>query len=171
MPSPFPGMNPFLELNDSWEDFHQDFISRSRELISRDISANYIAKIETRLYVHELSAEERRYFGRADASITADSNLASASAKTAVLTESAPVELIFPAVDFERHSWIEITDRRNRKVVTVIELLSPTNKTPGPDRDQYVSKRAFLLNGSAHFVEIDLRRGGTRPQPPVLPPL
>jgi Protein of unknown function (DUF4058) len=47
--------------------------------------------------------------------------------------------------------------------------MSPTNKTPGPDRDEYLNKRSLLLYSPAHFVEIDLRRGGTRPQPPALP--
>ena len=28
MPSPFPGMNPYLEQPDVWHDFHQGFIPR-----------------------------------------------------------------------------------------------------------------------------------------------
>src|SRR5438477_4193876 len=65
---------------------------------------------------------------------------------------------------------LEIRDRRNRRLVTVIELLSPTNKPPGPDRDEYLAKRAQILAGRTHLVEIDLRRGGERPRPPELPP-
>ena len=42
----------------------------------------------------------------------------------------------------------------------MIELLSPANKTPGPDREQYLAKRMELLNGPVHLVEIDLLRGG-----------
>ena len=53
---------------------------------------------------------------------------------------------------------MEIRDRRNRELVTVIELLSPTNKLPGPDRQQYLAKRMELLNGPVHLVEIDLLR-------------
>jgi hypothetical protein len=120
MPSPFPGMNPFLEQNDVWEDFHHDFISRAREMLSGQVGPNYYVKVEVRLYL--------------------------------------------------RHSSLEIRDRRNRRAVTVIELLSPTNKTPGPDRDDYLRKRNVLLIERIHFVEIDLRRGGERPGPPTLPP-
>jgi hypothetical protein len=78
--------------------------------------------------------------------------------------------LQLPAVEIERHSSLEILDRRNRRVVTVIELLSPSNKTLGPDRDDYLAKRRQVLAGTTHLVEIDLRRGGTRPNLPQLPP-
>ncbi len=46
--------------------------------------------------------------------------------------------------------------------MTVIELLSPTNKYAGPDREQYLVKRRELLASPVHFVEIDLLRGGPR---------
>jgi hypothetical protein len=58
---------------------------------------------------------------------------------------------------------VEVRDRRNRQLVTLIELLSPTNKRPGGDRDQYLAKRNEILASGAHFVEIDLLRGGRRP--------
>jgi hypothetical protein len=57
-------------------------------------------------------------------------------------------------------AFIEIRDRRSRELVTVIELLSPSNKRPGPDRDQYLAKRGQILASPAHLVEIDLLRGG-----------
>ncbi|HEV3079621.1 MAG TPA: DUF4058 family protein [Gemmataceae bacterium] len=167
MPSPFPGMNPYLEQNDTWEDFHQSFITHARDLLSGEVGPNYLVKIEVRLYLHELPASERRYFGRADSGITARGPT-SASATPAPL--AAPVHLTLPAVDVERHASLEIRDRRNRRLVTVIELLSPTNKTPGPDRDEYLAKRAQILASTTHLVEIDMRRGGERPRPPALPP-
>jgi hypothetical protein len=49
-----------------------------------------------------------------------------------------------------------------RQVVTVIELLSPTNKYAGPDRDQYLAKRRQVIRSRMHLVEIDLLRGGPR---------
>lgn len=53
--------------------------------------------------------------------------------------------------------------RDDWELVTVLELLSPAaNKRPGPDREQYLGKRAQLLQSSAHLVEIDLLRGGPR---------
>ena len=41
--------------------------------------------------------------------------------------------------------------------MTVIELLSPTNKYAGPHREQYLGKRKELLQ-SRHLVELDLLR-------------
>ena len=63
-------------------------------------------------------------------------------------------------MDHERLSYVEIRDRRAREPVTVVELLSPANKHPGPDREQYLAKRMELPNGPVHLVEIDLLRGG-----------
>ncbi|HUY31286.1 MAG TPA: DUF4058 family protein [Pirellulales bacterium] len=166
MPSPFPGMNPFLEQSDAWEDFHQDFMTRARESLSAQVGPSYMVKLEVRLYLHELSAEERRYFGRADVGVTAPSM---ERAGAAVAGGPAPVRLTLPAVDIQRHSSLEIRDRRDRRVVTAIELLSPSNKDLGPDYDAYSGKRRGVLASRTHLVEIDLRRGGKRPRPPDLP--
>jgi hypothetical protein len=44
----------------------------------------------------------------------------------------------------------------------VIEILSPSNKQPGSDREQYLGKRRQIFHSEVHFVEIDLLRGGPR---------
>src|SRR5262249_42670233 len=156
MPSPFPGMNPFLEQSDTWEDFHQRFLTHVADTLSGMVGGNYLVKIEVRLYLHELSADERRFLGRADVGVTGPTAPGSSPSAGGV---TAPVQLEMPAVDVERHSSLEIRDRRNRRLVTAIELLSPSNKTPGADRDDYLRKRAQLLAHHIHLVEIDLRRG------------
>ena len=69
---------------------------------------------------------------------------------------------ISPAVDQVHESFIEIRDRESRELITVVELLSPTNKASGSDREQYVGKRKTILAGNPHLVEIDLLRGGYR---------
>jgi len=167
MPSPFPGMNPYFEQSYDWEEFHLKFIARTQEVLFSLIGAKYIVKAETRPLLHERSAEERRYFGKADVGIVEGTGLGrDAFAATLV----APMQLELPAVDVEKERYIEVIDKQHRRVVTVIELLSPSNKTPGSDRDAYLSKREQLLHRQVHFVEIDLRRGGQRPTPPALPP-
>jgi hypothetical protein len=62
----------------------------------------------------------------------------------------------------ERHSYLEIRDREGHELVTVLELPSPANKRPGPDREQYLAKRRQLIASPVHLVEIDLLRGGPR---------
>src|SRR6202011_1559181 len=65
-----------------------------------------------------------------------------------------------PLQDIERVPFLEVRDRQGRELVAVIELLSPSNKRPGEDREQYLAKRRELLRSPAHLVEIDLLRGG-----------
>jgi len=167
MPSPFPGMNPYLEQSDVWEDFHQRFITHAADALGAAVGAAYLVKIEVHLILHELPPEETpRYVGRADIGVTGPPTLHAASEQGTI---TAPFELELPPVEVERHSSLEIRDRRDRRVVTVIELLSPSNKKPGSDRDEYLRKRKRLLDDRVHLVEIDLRRGGERPRPPDVP--
>ena len=61
-----------------------------------------------------------------------------------------------------KEAFVEIRERDTCRVVTAIELLSPTNKNPGPDRELYLSKRLRYSQSDVHLVEIDLLRGGHR---------
>ncbi len=168
MPSPFPGMNPYLEQEDAWHDFHERFLPLVAERIAAQVDPRYIVKIDEHIYIHELSAEQRRFLGRADITI-GRGRPAATDRQTATAVLEAPAEGYLPAVDVERLAFVEIRDRRNRQLVALIELLSPANKRPGPDRDQYLAKRHEVLASSAHFVEIDLLRGGRRPPVEDLP--
>jgi len=161
MPSPFPGMNPYLEQDDIWHDFHERLIPYVSEVIVPQVRPGYIVKLDEHVYIHERSAAEREFLGRADVGVArGDLPLPSRQA-TQVL--EAPVQGRIPvAVDVERLSFVEIRDRRDRQLVTVLELLSPSNKRPGADREQYLAKRRQLLAGNVHLVEIDLLRGGPR---------
>jgi hypothetical protein len=166
MPSPFPGMNPYLEQDDVWEDFHHNFLTWSQAALNSQLGENYFARIESRLYIRELSDDERRFFGRADVAVSERGQLHS---PTAIAQIDAPVELLLPDFDVGRDSCLEIRDRRDRRVVTVIDLLSPANKKRGPNREAYLAKRNGILASQTHLVEIDLRRGGERPSIPALP--
>jgi hypothetical protein len=167
MPSPFPGMNPYLEQEDAWHDFHESFMPRVRDLISAQVDPQYIVKIDEHIFIHEFSAEQRRFVGRTDITVGRSSSDAAPGTATGVL--DAPTEGLLPAVDIERLAFVEIRDRRNRQLITLIEVLSPANKRPGSDRDQYLAKRYEVLASKAHLVEIDLLRGGQRPPLEELP--
>jgi hypothetical protein len=67
-------------------------------------------------------------------------------------------------IDDEIHeARLEIIDRTDRTVVTVIELLSPSNKVPGSrGRASYQQKRQEVMTSDSHLVEIDLLRAGLR---------
>lgn len=79
---------------------------------------------------------------------------------------------------------IEIIDiGSGRRVVTVIEILSPANKRPGAGQELYLKKQRELIEGQVRLVEIDLLRSGqsvlsvephdldyeTEPDPPLAP--
>jgi hypothetical protein len=82
-------------------------------------------------------------------------------AQTALGLPEAPAEVWLPEQDVEKAPYLEVRDRQGRELVTVIELLSPSNKQPGDDREQYLAKRRALLRTPVHLVEIDLLRGWT----------
>ncbi len=160
MPSPFPGMNPYLEQESAWHDFHERLVARTADVLGAQVLPRYFVRIDEHMYIHELGQEERRFVGRGDlwvAPLTPERNSGGA---TSVL--EAPAEVVVPQIDMEGQSFLEIRDRETRQLVTVVELLSPSNKYSGPDREQYLAKARQMLRTNAHFVEIDLLRGGPR---------
>lgn len=170
MPSPFPGMNPFLERPDVWNDFHDSFIPAAREVLAPQLRPRYYVRIEENLFIHEPSARERFTLGRPDLSVhPAPGQLPAAPTNGVAL--AAPASVGMPAiVEEERLPYLEIRDRDRNEVVTVVELLSPANKATGPQRDQYRAKVQRILASRANFVEIDLLRGGPRLPWTDLPP-
>jgi uncharacterized protein DUF4058 len=163
MPSPFPGMNPFLEHADIWQDFHGRFIPAAAEEIGRQVRPAYIVKIDQNVYVHELPEGERRLLGRPDVYLTEEEGSAVADSSPSTATIAPPVRArLLPLTITEREGFIEILDGSNQKLITAIELLSPANKTTGSDRDQYLAKRNLYLDTGVHLVEIDLLRSGRR---------
>jgi hypothetical protein len=160
MPSPFPGMNPYLEQDDAWHDFHTGFPQVARAFLEPQVGANYVVKVDEITFIHELPAQQRLLMGRPDVFLSSLTPANQPSTTTQTLPGTMRVRL--SAVDVERHLFLEIRDRFRREVITVIELLSPSNKAPGPDRELYLAKRRQILNSRSHFVEIDLLRGWQR---------
>ncbi len=161
MPSPFPGMNPYLENAAVWTDFHYRFIAAAADALADPLAPSYYVKIGEHLYFHEVPDEGRERIGHADLSVHPTDFDGGRGAATAVLTEPVTVE-VADDVDITRVAFLEIFDRAGHEVVAVLELLSPSNKYAGPDREQHLGKRRQVLGSRAHLVEIDLLRGGPR---------
>lgn len=159
MPSPFPGMNPYLEQRTVWHDFHERLCPAIAEALSLQVRPNFFIRIDEHVYIHELSADERLFVGRGDVTVH---QIGRPQPAVDVAIVEAPSRVRLPAVDIEQVSFLEIVDREDQRVVTVIELLSPSNKRPGPYREQYIAKRSELLRNWVNFVELDLLRGGPR---------
>jgi hypothetical protein len=168
MPSPFPGMNPWLEQAGVWEDFHNLYLNHIRVHLSGIVEPRYVVKLETRLNVRSTNVVENGFLGRADVGVVrgSDSRLL-LRAPAAVDTPTALLEI--PDYEVIPENYLTITDRSRRRVVTVLGLLSPANKRAGEDRQVYLAKRRQLFRSMTNLVEIDLLRGGLRTDAPVLP--
>ncbi len=170
MPSPFPGMDPYIEHPSVWQDFHDRFLPALADAIGVLVLPNFIVKVSERLFVSEIDDDEPRFFGNADVAVKRGPADATVGLdQTAVL--EAPVFVTDPdSVEEEAQTYLEIFDRDLKELVTVVELLSPVNKRRGDKREQYLAKRRAVLNSPTHLVEIDLLRAGPRMPLVGLPP-
>jgi hypothetical protein len=168
MPSPFPGMDPFIE-GQLWRNFHHNLIGELHRSLMARLRPHYGVFIEESVYLQTGDVERRLV---APDVLVADSPQrgGGTAVGTAVLT--APVEVDLPIPWEVRQAYLEIRRSGVGEVVTVIEVLSPTNKAAGtPGRQQYRDKADALLRSRTHLVEIDLLRGGERmPTLGALPP-
>jgi Protein of unknown function (DUF4058) len=163
MPSPFPGMDPFIE-NQIWEDFHHALIEVIREALIPQTRPHYVVRVEERVYVeHEPSSLPM--FIRPDVTVLERTGSEHPPESTAAATTVSitPVLLHLPVPERIREAFLMIRERETMEVVTVIEVLSPGNKRAGSDgRREYLRKREEVLLSYTHLVELDLLRGGER---------
>jgi hypothetical protein len=160
MRSPFPGMDPFLEAPDIWPDVHTRLIVGMSDVLAEKLSPHFIVAVEQRLIVSE---EETSPVGAIipDLAVVTPARPGVTAPLDAGYT--APT-LIEPLPEPEvRERFIEIRDARTRRVVTIIELLSPANKTPGaPSATAFERKRTVVFESRTNWIEIDLLRAGAR---------
>ncbi len=163
MPSPFPGMAPYLEHPEIFPGLHDRLIAYLSEALQPVLPSPYFADLGRRSWI-EVS---ERYIGpdvnllrRRDADQDAPGG--NGGAATAVRTAARPLVIHIPH-DERREPFVEIYAGRgkNRRLVTSIEVLSPSNKKPGHEsRELYLRKQRELLQSRVNLVEIDLLRGG-----------
>ena len=171
MRSPFPGMDPYLEDPAFWQDFHQSFITYCRDYLLDRLPDAYEARANERVRLVEASSNRERQLLPDGAILRAPWGPATpqppgAAARGVATLE--PVSIPMAVTAEMRDTWIEILHRPERSLVTVIELLSPTNKA-GAGYGEYLAKRRAVLEQNANLVEIDLLKGGERM--PFLRPL
>lgn len=175
MPSPFPGMDPYLEDPTVWRDFHTDFLANVRAALNASLPVTYSAQIEEAVRLVQFDPPVERTV-IPDVAIARDPSRATpawdgggggAAGGRGGVAVLEPVAVDLPDAVEVRDRWVEVRHLPDRELVTVIELLSPTNKSDG--RDDYLAKRLALLRQPVHVVEIDLLVGGKRL--PMLSPL
>ncbi len=158
-PSPFPGMDPYLEAPALWSSVHTRLIVGMSDAIAAALPAGYAVDIEQRVYL-TAPGDLDRISMEPDVFVMRE---ATARYRTGPVTPPTLVEP--PESDPEiRDRFLQIRDSRTRDVITVIELLSPFNKRPGAQGyDAFQEKRRRVMASRTHWLEIDLLRKGERP--------
>ena len=164
MPSPFPGMDPYIEDPEVWNDFHNCLADEIRARLNTTIQPRYVARLIPNVTYEQISVVAKPKGIRPDVGIwQPQPPRGQMGVATAVVTPAPVVSRVlleFPL----RLMDIEIRATGTLELVTAIEILSPVNKRPSHDAyREYLRKRQDLLRSSAHLIEIDLLRGGTRP--------
>ncbi len=176
MPSPFPGMGPFLETNPIFQELHTQMLAEMQALLQPQLRPRYVARLERHLSEGSVwdAPQGAVSLERKEPDLTivghaADQQHTGPTALLAEPTVSATEELEADELELRKQRRIVIyVQDRPRQAVTGIELLSPGNKQPGAvAQARYLEKRASALHGGLHWVEIDLLRGGARPPIPV----
>ena len=166
MSSPFPGMDPYLE-GEMWQEFHETLAGQIREQLLKVLPPRYVALLAKRYGLHRpdiglLSLPEDHRVIYPDVHVAqTPARLGESATIYGAGTMTRPAVRIASLVPEEVPVMrVEVRDVANRRLVTVIEILSPVNKM-GDGAIEYVAKRSALMATSVHLLEIDLlRRGG-----------
>jgi hypothetical protein len=160
MPSPFPGMDPYLEQPIFWSSFHSRLIVAIADALAPQLRPKYYIEVETRSYSsHE---EEDIFVGIPDAVVLSSSvptQLSAPISSSSAATQVRPKRVTLPMPVEVTERYLEVRELGTDALVTVIELLSPKNKRKGEGREAYEAKRSRVLASLSHLIEIDLLRG------------
>ncbi len=163
MKSPFPGMDPFLEAH--WRDVHASCVIYTRDALQAELPSSLFARVEERVFIETDEGIGRNSYPDVPLIVfqppgQSSGNALSADSESAVLDEPY---IFDPLEDQVMETYLEIIDASSgNRVVTVIEILSPSNKILGPGKELYRTKQKEMIRGNVNLVEIDLIRQGER---------
>ena len=164
MPSPFPGMDPYLEDPHRWPGVHNKLVGEIEAALNRLLLPRYYADIEERVYLSDENDPGRKTIIPDIRVLPTGSKKQPGGTKTPKPSPALVCEPVVVTSMFEeeiREPFLKVIERDSRQVVTVIEVLSPTNKVASSrGREQYIEKRADVQRSDTHWVEIDLLREG-----------
>lgn len=153
MPSPFPGMDPYLEGPAIFSGLHDRLVNYTVEQLQPQLMARgYFIDSNERVWVDE----SMRDVLPDDAILQWRQNTGNPAA---VMESTTPVRVHRFKSEF-RQPYLEIFDQQNHKLITGIEFVSPTNKSKTEGRRLYRQKQKELERAGVNLVEIDLLRKG-----------
>ena len=161
MPSPFPGMDPFLEAH--WGDVHTTLAASIRSALRAQLPAGLVARIEERVLLEIVYEDEE---GTLRESVYPDvgafelpSSEYSPEASAASVAVATPLFMDTKYV-LRTQRTVNIIETKGMRVITAIELLSPRNKIGSQNRAAYLTRQEMQLDAGVSLVEIDLIRQG-----------
>lgn len=166
MPSPFPGMDPYLE-GYLWPDVHHRLATQFSRQLAPLLRPRYVARLSVYFIGDSVPAHELGILCP-DVEVVwpqqPPPEAMPAGAGVAPAVEITPAPLTLPlAVPLQvRLVSVEVRDVAGNQLVTSVEIISPTNKRE-PGLTAYRQKRDELRMSGVHLLEIDLIRRGTRP--------
>jgi Protein of unknown function (DUF4058) len=155
MPSPFPGMDPYLEDPSQWPGVHQRLITYMADAMQPRLRPRYHVLIGERVYI----AEPLQSFYPDVTLVRYPAQPVPADSSVAVAEPDTPTAVGDYLDEAQRQPFIEIVHANSGAVVTIIEVLSPSNKLEA-GREEYLRKQKQILSSGTHLIEIDLLRVG-----------
>lgn len=158
MPSPFPGMDPYLEMH--WRDVHHRLVTYASDELQPRLPRDLRARVEERVYLESEGGEPQRS-RYPDVRVVETRPRRSQESQAVGVLEVSESVVIHLEDEPVTEGYLQIIDvASGGRIVTVIEFLSPTNKVPGAGQDLYLRKQREVQDAGASLVEIDLVRTG-----------
>ncbi|MFQ5854923.1 MAG: DUF4058 family protein [Anaerolineae bacterium] len=174
MASPFPGMDPYLE-GEMFQEFHDTLAGAIRAELMPLLAPKYVALLAKRYVIDHPTLgifgvpPERIIYPDIHIVSPPGTPPATEPRRADMVIAEPPVELPSLLPEEVPLLGVEIRDVADRRLVTIIEILSPVNKRGEGVRD-YAERRTELLQTRTHLLEIDLLRQGARIQLAGEPP-
>ena len=165
MHCPFPGMDPLIEA-DNWQHFHSSLTTEITRIVGPQLPSHYRISSEIIGFVENSNQHRTSQLYRPDIGISTTggaSDMAEEGGSAMLLT---PPSRKFDTTAPQQRE-IRIFDSNNNRLVTAIEVLSPSNKQGVGKRDHRQKLRDYHRAG-VHTIDIDLLRGGTLDYHPAL---
>jgi hypothetical protein len=149
-------MDPYLEQH--WGDVHSSLVIYARNQLQKILPKDLRARVEERVVIAGLGPPRSVFPDVRVIETQHRSRRPGRAAAQVSFTEPVVIEL---PDEPETQTFVEIRDTSSdSRVVTVLEVLSPSNKRPGDAQEQYLRKQLALLHAGVSLVEIDLLREG-----------
>lgn len=162
MPSPFSGMDPWLEDQEIFPNLHDRLCIYLQDALNIAMPVGYVATTKNRVWV---DTELRR---EPDVALFGQENVTHNRGGVATLAGLSTIvqEQTYESIE---EPYLEIVSAKGKRLVTAIEVVSLANKMAGArGRESYRDKQEEFRLGGVHLVEIDLLRRGPHVSAPLL---